>query len=691
MILTARTAFWRNEELVYETRDSIILTTYLKSWFIIDFASTVPIDKIAVALASASSTEGSSSGYALRSIKMVRIVRLIRLLKLARLLKLSKFAGQIDEYIEISPGALRLFSLFFQITFIAHLLGCFWYYVSSFDEQYSWWRKPMLELTGTYVSLGDKYVASLYWSFSTISTVGYGDIAAVTNIEKWYSVFAMLLGATVFGYIVGSITSLVDTFDEESRNKRRIDEVKAYMKERRVPKMLQKRVKMYYQYFLKNTVQSEERIFERVSETLKRDIMKFVLGGMIKKIPFFSAIDNEIFSLYVLKNMERVFCVPGDFLFRVGDAGMAMYYLAQGTVEVCGKNGEHFTNLNEGSLFGEIALLCDMPRTATIKALSFCMLYKLEREGLDQIKSIFPKMEREMELHIYQRITLEQRMKEYQQDIQQDRTEVDKIIEKVDLESSSRKQPQSPLSSSDGDVFEEEKGTPDRISSTMKSKLVDEEEDYVHVYICYPSDIVDSLPLEVELLEKLIAKASRDMESENERSSISSTLITAKERKDSLAPKDVFTAATSLSGRLAADKYRKDVLKHLSSQIIPEKWQRAIGVVILDEHCVASYHMQCFFHIAMTNGLPLYFVRVNTDAEVLLPPFLDESSELKVKFDNTNKERSLDEESSSTILSTLVYKAAKLAPNKRVSLSRTGFIAKVKAHRKTVNKRAKKI
>ena len=51
-------------------------------------------------------------------------------------------------------------------------------------------------------------VTSLYWSFMTMTTVGYGDISAQTPNEKWVAVFSMLAGGFVFGLVIGALSDL---------------------------------------------------------------------------------------------------------------------------------------------------------------------------------------------------------------------------------------------------------------------------------------------------------------------------------------------------------------------------------------------------------------------------------------------------------------------------------------------------
>jgi hypothetical protein len=63
----------------------------------------------------------------------------------------------------------------------------------------------------------DLYVAAVYFTFTTIITVGYGDISGVSNIEKFFCMSLMLLGCFMYSLLTGLISTIVDTEDTEER------------------------------------------------------------------------------------------------------------------------------------------------------------------------------------------------------------------------------------------------------------------------------------------------------------------------------------------------------------------------------------------------------------------------------------------------------------------------------------------
>ena len=62
----------------------------------------------------------------------------------------------------------------------------------------------------------DNYVVALYWSVMTMSTIGYGDVSPKTRYERIYEIFGMILGASVYAYMVGAICSIVASMNAVS-------------------------------------------------------------------------------------------------------------------------------------------------------------------------------------------------------------------------------------------------------------------------------------------------------------------------------------------------------------------------------------------------------------------------------------------------------------------------------------------
>jgi hyperpolarization activated cyclic nucleotide-gated potassium channel 2 len=105
-------------------------------------------------------------------------------------------------------ATLNLLKVVAVVLFIGHWIACIFYAIGDFEfkNKYSCWlTNAGLENN----SVEEKYIASLYWAFATMTTVGYGDIFPITILEKIFAMMSMIVACGVFAYVVGSIETIV--------------------------------------------------------------------------------------------------------------------------------------------------------------------------------------------------------------------------------------------------------------------------------------------------------------------------------------------------------------------------------------------------------------------------------------------------------------------------------------------------
>ncbi|MBL4600250.1 MAG: cyclic nucleotide-binding domain-containing protein [Rhizobiaceae bacterium] len=103
---------------------------------------------------------------------------------------------------------------------------------------------------------------------------------------------------------------------------------------------------------------------------------------LLRRIPLFSAIDPGKLKLLAFASDRQVFH-DGQTVFKQGDVGDAAYVVVSGIADVIvsiGGNDVSVAKLSENDFIGEIAILCDMPRTATIKAEGELDTLKIKKE-----------------------------------------------------------------------------------------------------------------------------------------------------------------------------------------------------------------------------------------------------------------------------------------------------------------------
>lgn len=126
------------------------------------------------------------------------------LLKTPRLLRLLRVARRIDQYSEYGASVLLL--LMASFTLIAHWLACIFYAIAQYEQkdlEPSIGFLNRLNVSGSTFEHYDptgvpdirsRYISSLYFTFTILTSVGFGNISPETNNEKVFSIFAMMLG-----------------------------------------------------------------------------------------------------------------------------------------------------------------------------------------------------------------------------------------------------------------------------------------------------------------------------------------------------------------------------------------------------------------------------------------------------------------------------------------------------------------
>jgi hypothetical protein len=109
------------------------------------------------------------------------------------------------------------------ILFYAHILGCLWHYVGSHSGKQNWISKANIEdetwseKYNSKINVISRYIYSVYWAVTTMSTVGYGDLTPLNSKERVFCIFTMLFSSIIFAYSLNTIGTIVTSITETKR------------------------------------------------------------------------------------------------------------------------------------------------------------------------------------------------------------------------------------------------------------------------------------------------------------------------------------------------------------------------------------------------------------------------------------------------------------------------------------------
>ena len=171
--VTLNTAVLHQNEGIFHTTYTAIAFDYCKGWFVVDLASSIPIDFILLYAA---------PGFDASSFRLIRLVRFIRITKIIKFLRNYELSRSQNAAL----GVVCILGL-------CHTFGCFWWYLGTTnttpftDEGYAgtWIEAAYLaDLLPVDAGMLDQYVISVYYATVTLLTIGYGDIHPVNDSER---------------------------------------------------------------------------------------------------------------------------------------------------------------------------------------------------------------------------------------------------------------------------------------------------------------------------------------------------------------------------------------------------------------------------------------------------------------------------------------------------------------------------
>lgn len=142
-----------------------------------------------------------------------------------------------------------------------------------------------------------------------------------------------------------------------------------------------------------------------ISKTLRTTIALHLYKDLVKTVPFFAGSDARFLGKVCLA-LETAVYLPGDTIIYMDDVGKEMFIVRKGLVEILipdAENAEKRIYLRDGNFFGETALVIDVRRTNTVKAVSICDLNMLSKKSFNEIVAEYPEFGERMKRTVIKR------------------------------------------------------------------------------------------------------------------------------------------------------------------------------------------------------------------------------------------------------------------------------------------------
>jgi len=344
---------------------------YLRGWFWLDILANLPF-------------------FLLNS--TFRGLSLISVLPLLRLQQLFRITSRWEDIQLLNSAVLRMLRYGMSIMLITNWITCLWLWIGlrDFDPQ-GWIQR--LELSRN--NFFDLYLHSLYWTVTTLATVGYGDIVPKTQPEIILAILMMITGATLYAFAVGNVVSILNQLDGgRSEFRKQQSAIASYLSLNGVDPGVITRVRRFNDYQWSRTRGFDASVlFDQLPAELRAEVTYSMLRDTVQRVPLFTAAPAPLQKRLLQLLQPRTY-PPGTPLLNAHEKGQEIVFITKGEAEIQGDLPvpEEIRRVDGGDHIGDLSFFLQERRNCSAVARTYVDALVLNRSVFERLRQEEPEM-----------------------------------------------------------------------------------------------------------------------------------------------------------------------------------------------------------------------------------------------------------------------------------------------------------
>lgn len=398
IIINFFTAYYNyDEELIQNL--SLISIHYLKTWFCVDLFASIPWTIIVLIINAEQNTSTINHSFSVIN-KATRFTKIYRMIKFTRLFKIVKISNDAKtkhniripgvEELNLSSSIRRFMKFAVSFLLVSHLITCIWVFIGKQSEP-SWLTYAKLRDS----SDGEVYVSSLYFHWTTIFTIGYGDIIPTNGLERIYNCFLMFVGVITYSFAVSSLGNIVSTYDSLTlRYYKHLDTLEEMKSKYDVPDEFYDKVAKYLSYNYKFNKNEKYYFINDLPIKMRNQLLTNMYKDIIRNFQFLTYNSTE-FTSKVVFCMRPLRVFRKEYLVIEGEYLEEVFFVRRGVLSVhlgAKYNEVKVMEIRRNEHFGDILVMSNQRSPITIKVSSpIADLLIIRKQDLHEISSEFPE------------------------------------------------------------------------------------------------------------------------------------------------------------------------------------------------------------------------------------------------------------------------------------------------------------
>ncbi|OXU25981.1 hypothetical protein TSAR_004105 [Trichomalopsis sarcophagae] len=383
-----------------------VMLKYIRSYFIFDILSGVPAEVFDFMAHGDEHINWYCSTF--NFVKIFRVRNLICCIR------------QFHKSYHMSFHNVKILELTIIIIISIHWSACLVYYVpmvvqkfDGFDDAVSksWILSASMKKRNSRLK---KYILCL--NRATISLVSSEHYLDVTTAEDMIMNFLLaVFGKLGFVYLLcayclneinikhshvtlanlfsAQFLQLMTTYHSSDKERLRLlQQLQEYVQYKELPRVTQKRLMVYCNYWYKKNFNRDRRIHAQVSEPLREELILHNYTSLLEMVDLFKYLPRAAI-VELVKFIRTEIHLVNDVIVKSGTRGDCLFFVGSGTVAVYTSLGKEVCHLEDGSYFGEIALVMENEqRVASVVAVETCEILVVPREAFQQVVAPYPNL-----------------------------------------------------------------------------------------------------------------------------------------------------------------------------------------------------------------------------------------------------------------------------------------------------------
>ena len=318
-----------DEVLIVEYRK--MFQHYLETWFFIDFIAAIPFQTI-FTIFNNKCRDDSYLFQPFNKKEFYYLFILLRLLKIFKIISKNRFLNRILRVLAklryINGRVLiNIFAFFLSL----HIVACIFIFIGKND--YPNW---IVNFNHNNKSFKKLYLIAIYYTITTLTTVGYGDISCISSNEKIFGLFMEVIGICAYSWALTEISNYIKVLNEKNEelsNKIQIlDDIK--LNYPRLPNELYDRIIRYLRYQHYYEKKDKNIIIEELPIGLRNNLIYEMYKPVINNFTFFKDFSNIDFIVKVIVAFKPILSLKNDILIKDGDLVEDIIFVKRGRLSL---------------------------------------------------------------------------------------------------------------------------------------------------------------------------------------------------------------------------------------------------------------------------------------------------------------------------------------------------------------------